>query len=221
MNGISILWLSTNSSGQLVEHPESFDAEALQSDVAGVLLRFEHLRQCPTPGRVMRTDFIAINQVELVELQSFAPSCRTWPVLLDLNIYANQLHAELTAAQARGRLRPRSRGLELNWTELLPLKQTHKERSMPLRNPKVASLIGELKGAPASIILTMLLLGRPLRRKDLITYTRYSGPTIDKALDRLELLDLVQQPPGQSPLHAHRGRQAIYLGRISRRPTGG
>ena len=39
---------------ELVEHPESFDAEALQ-DVAGVLL--------------------------------------------DLNIYANQLHAELTAAQ--------------------------------------------------------------------------------------------------------------------------
>jgi hypothetical protein len=71
---------------------------------------------------------------------------------------------------------------------------------MPLHHTKakVASLIGELKGAPASIILTMLLLGRPLRRKDFITYTRYSGPTIDKALDRLELLDLVQQPPGQS-----------------------
>ncbi len=62
---------------------------------------------------------------------------------------------------------------------------------------QVASLIGELKGAPASIILTLLLLGRPLRRKDLITYTRYSGPTIDKALDRLQLLDLIQQPPGQ------------------------
>ena len=71
---------------------------------------------------------------------------------------------------------------------------------MPLHHTKakVASLIGELKGAPASIILTMLMLGRPLRRKDLITYTRYSGPTIDKALDRLELLDLVQQPPGQA-----------------------
>ena len=70
---------------------------------------------------------------------------------------------------------------------------------MPLNHTKaqVASLIGELKGAPASIILTLLLLGQPLRRKDLITYTRYSGPTIDKALDRLQLLDLIQQPPGQ------------------------
>jgi len=63
---------------------------------------------------------------------------------------------------------------------------------------QVASLIGELKGAPASIILTLLLLGQPLRRKDLITYTRYSGPTIDKALNRLQLLDLIQQPPGQA-----------------------
>jgi hypothetical protein len=63
---------------------------------------------------------------------------------------------------------------------------------------QVASLIGELKGAPASIILTLLLLSRPLRRKDLITYTRYSGPTIDKALDRLQLLDLIQQPHGQA-----------------------
>lgn len=58
---------------------------------------------------------------------------------------------------------------------------------------QTATLIGELKGAGASIIIALLCCGKPLTRKELITFTRYSGPTIDRALDRLSLLGFTQQ----------------------------
>ena len=87
------------------------------------------------------------------------------------------------------------------------------------KDTQVASLIGELKGAPASIILTMLLLGRPLRRKDLITYTRYSGPTIDKALDRLQLLSIIQQPPAQKRYTLTTDARQFILGEQVEEPS--
>lgn len=62
-----------------------------------------------------------------------------------------------------------------------------------MEKPEVARLVGELKGAPASLMLAMLLLGRPMSLPELSTVTRYSAPTLRGALDRLALLGFVQE----------------------------
>ena len=62
-----------------------------------------------------------------------------------------------------------------------------------MEKSEVARLVGELKGAPASTVLAMLLLGRPMSLQELCTVTRYSAPTLRGAMNRLALLGFVQE----------------------------
>jgi len=62
-----------------------------------------------------------------------------------------------------------------------------------MEKSEVARLVGELKGAPSSVVLALVLLGRPLSVGDLSTMTRYSAPTLRTALDRLALLGFIQE----------------------------
>jgi len=84
---------------------------------------------------------------------------------------------------------------------------------------EVAQLVGELKGAPASVVLALLLLGRPLGLPDLAAITRYSAPTLRAGIDRLALLGFVQEERsvGQYVLTVQ-GRQFI-LGEVGLQVT--
>lgn len=61
---------------------------------------------------------------------------------------------------------------------------------MTLRD--TALLIRNLKGAPATVLLMMLGLGRPTGRDELVMLTTYSEHTVTKALQQLEFLGLAQ-----------------------------
>jgi len=56
-----------------------------------------------------------------------------------------------------------------------------------------ALLIRQLKGAPATILLMMLAIGRPTGRDELALLTTYSEHTIQKALNQLQFIGLAQQ----------------------------
>jgi hypothetical protein len=54
------------------------------------------------------------------------------------------------------------------------------------------ALIRSLKGAPSSILLTLLITGRSLTNKQLCTYTGYTDKTITAALEVLEMHQFTQ-----------------------------
>jgi len=56
-----------------------------------------------------------------------------------------------------------------------------------------ALLVRQLKGAPATILLMMLGIGRPTGRNELALLTTYSERTVQKSLDQLQFLGLAQQ----------------------------
>lgn len=72
-----------------------------------------------------------------------------------------------------------------------------------------ATLLARTKGAAASILLAMLCLGKPLARRDLITLTPYSPPSIDRAMRDLETMGIVQRHPGGQWMLTVQGRQFI------------
>lgn len=53
-------------------------------------------------------------------------------------------------------------------------------------------LVRQLKGAPATILLLMMGIGRPTGRDELVLLTTYSEHTVQKALNQLEFLGLAQ-----------------------------
>ncbi|MGC9346806.1 MAG: hypothetical protein ACP5JG_01600, partial [Anaerolineae bacterium] len=55
-----------------------------------------------------------------------------------------------------------------------------------------ALLISRLKGAPATVLLMMLIVGRPTGRDELVKLTTYSEHTVANALQQLEFLGLAQ-----------------------------
>jgi hypothetical protein len=65
-----------------------------------------------------------------------------------------------------------------------------------------ALLIRQLKGAPATILLMMLIVGRPTGRNELAFLTTYSEHTVQKALNQLQFIGLAQQ-------HARRNGWAL------------
>jgi len=65
-----------------------------------------------------------------------------------------------------------------------------------------ALLIRQLKGAPATILLMMLGIGRPTGRNELAFLTTYSEHTVQKALNQLQFIGLAQQ-------HARRNGWAL------------
>jgi DNA-binding IscR family transcriptional regulator len=63
---------------------------------------------------------------------------------------------------------------------------------------QVSMMVGTLRGAPASVLLAMLLLGGgPLQVVELEEITGYARQTVSKGLRRLSSLDLVHKMPGR------------------------
>ena len=72
---------------------------------------------------------------------------------------------------------------------------------------KVAALVGTLRGSPSTVLLALLFTGgRPLTVKNLVGLTSYARQTVQRGLERLKTLNLVEESdghPSQWMLRSH------------------